>query len=456
MKAIRLRVEPFNFISIMEWDCVKELNEHSVLRVKGLISEKDRLAYYEHVASEMWVRGIGIDEDGEEAILFQGVLTNLTIHSQHEMHTMSVEVTTGTILLDQTLHTRSFQDSLLTYESVVNTCIDPEGGWAMMQNGGDTPINHMWLQYKETNWAFAKRLASRLGQPISPEYLTKGKRFYIGLNDQAKPAPMTSNNYSVSKSSWMGNLNTLENAQSSYQVMSREIYQLGQYVLFDNRKLVIGKITSRLQGEELWHEYSLFISAPVGNSAENPQLTGVSLRGEVTNVSRDRVQVTIHDDENKENAGHRWFDYATVYSTPDGMGWYCLPDEGDEVRLIFPEANETRAYVASSVHLSTEGGRHNPEHKSWSNKQNKEILFTPDTLLLRNNNGLLIELSDAEGIKIHSDKAIDIQSDKQIRINSQNANISLNAQDQISIQQKTARIHMKDGIDISGGKINMN
>jgi len=36
------------------------------------------------------------------------------------------------------------------------------------------------------------------------------------------------------------------------------------------------------------------------------------------------------------------------------------------------------------------------------------------------------------------------------------AKFLLSGQDQVSVQQKASRIHMKDAIDISGGKINMN
>ena len=452
MRAIQLKIDPFEFISTLEWNCIKEMGEHGVLKVKGVISEENRTRYYNKATSEVWVNAKAISDEEEEITLFTGILTNLTIHSQHELHTMEIEVTTGTILLDQTLHTRAFQDSTTSYESAINTCIKPVGGQMIMRGNNDATIGRFTLQYQETNWLFIKRLSARLGQPLLPEFYTEGKRFYIGLNRAERARELVASNFTFSR----GRANNHETSiGNSYQVNSREIHELGQSILFDGKRLVIGKVNSRLQGEELWHEYTLLTSAPLLSAPQNPKLTGLSLRAKVTNVSRDRVQIDILAAENRQDQGRRWFDYATVYSTPEGAGFYAMPTAGNEVRLIFSEGDETRAYVANSIHLSTKGGRTNPDHKSFRNDQGMEILMTPTEIVLKDDHGQLLELSDSKGITINSNHAIDISSNKQIRINS-NSVVNLSAQDQVSIQQKSSRIHMNDSIDISGGKINMN
>ncbi|MCL1990372.1 MAG: phage late control D family protein [Defluviitaleaceae bacterium] len=455
MRAIQLTLEPFELMSILEWTCTKEMGEHGVLRVKGLISEENRLRYYRHPSTDQWVCGKAIDENDEEIVLFNGVITHLIIHSEHELHTMEVEIKTGTFLLDQSLRTRAFQDVSETYESVLTTCLKPANGEMILHHQEDAAIGHFLLQYRQTDWAFSKRLANRLGLPIFPEFRTEGKRFHIGLINQRPAGELVASHFTFSRSSTTHSSTTI---QGSYHVGIRDIYELGQPVIFNGKRLIIGKIESQLRGGELWHDYTLFTTLPTTEPHHLPlPLTGLSLSATVTKVRKDAVQVQIHGIENqeKEIANRIWFDYATVYSTPDGQGWYALPDEGVEVRLIFPEANEGRAYVASSVHLSTTGGRTNPDHKSFKNKQNMEILMTPDGILLRDNQGELVELSRLTGITVNSNHAIDIRSGKQIRINSDSA-INLSAADQVSIQQKSSRIHMKDDIDISGGKINMN
>ena len=221
--------------------------------------------------------------------------------------------------------------------------------------------------------------------------------------------------------------------------------------------MVIGKITSWLKGQELYNEYQL-ISKENGliPIMYNSKISGVSLKANVMAVEKTMVQVKIQEDENKENCKSCWLDYATVYSTPDGTGWYCMPEIGDEVRVVFPDKDENNVYVASSVHVGAAGGRTNPEEKSWKNKQNKEILFTPDSIIMRNNNGLVLEMSDQNGIKMSSNKDISVHADGDIQIRSKSAGVHMSAENNIIMQQGAAKIQMDETININGGKIYMN
>ena len=187
----------------------------------------------------------------------------------------------------------------------------------------------------------------------------------------------------------------------------------------------------------------------------NSKLAGISLKANVIAVDKTRVQVRIQKDENKECSERQWLDYATVYSTPDGTGWYCMPEIGDEIRVVFPDQEESHAYTAGAVHLGETDGRINPDEKSWKNKQKKEILFTPDSIILRNNQGLSIELSDQTGIKLESDKNIIVQADGDIQIKS-HGGVRMTADNNILMQQGAAKIQVGQTIDISGGKIYMN
>ena len=180
------------------------------------------------------------------------------------------------------------------------------------------------------------------------------------------------------------------------------------------------------------------------------------LEAVVKDIKGDKVQVKIVNDENAGSAGCRWYTYATVYSTPDGTGWYCMPEIGDRVRISFPDLDEKNAYIVSSVHMESEKDRTNPAHKSFMNKQRKEILFTPDAIILRNNNGITLEMKDDEGIKLISNKDIILQAEENIMISSKNSNISMEADRSVSLKQGNTSFCLNNTIKMSGGKINMN
>lgn len=90
------------------------------------------------------------------------------------------------------------------------------------------------------------------------------------------------------------------------------------------------------------------------------------------------------------------------------------------------------------------------------NRQKKEILFTPNSLILTNNNGISIELSDEQGIKIMSNKSIMLKASQTIQMNSDSGEIEITAAKSIDMRQGSAQLQIADKIQMAGGKINLN
>lgn len=464
MRAVRLVINPFDFISLLEVKCSRKLNEHGVLTITGLIEQEKGKEYMSIALKETWVSVIAVSENDEMRRFFSGILTDLWMKKEGQVYILTIEVKTGSFLLDIEQHTRSFQNINIQYSEAAKVCMDNVQNTFNILDEKDEITNQFVLQYRETNWEFMKRLASHAGTVLIPEDSFPEKKVYWGYRNTVTMAKLQADSYQMEqdyesyekkKATGVKGLKLADLV--SYVVRTREIYNLGETVQFEGMKLVIGKIDSWLEGQELCHQYYLItkesgLLLPIFNH----NLSGISLRAKVIAVEKTKVKVQIEADENKEECGSCWFDYATVYSTPDGTGWYCMPEIGDEVRIVMPDCMEKHAYVASSVHLGTAGGRTNPDEKSWKNRQNKEILFTPDSIILRNNNGTLMELSDHEGIKLVSSKDISVQSDGNIQIKSQNAGVNISAGDGILMQQGTAKVQVNDEINICGGKIYMN
>ena len=464
MREAKIKVEPFSFVSFLKVECVKELNHHGVIRITGIIEQENSSAYMSMAAQETWVTVHAISEDDYINRFFVGILTGLWMKKEGQVSILTIEVKTGSFLLDIKPHTRSFQEDGFSYSQVVQTCLEAEGGSCDMSDRGSMATGRFLLQYRESDWQFIKRLTSYAGTVLIPADDVAEKKCYFGYRKSSVAELLETDHfiieqnyeaYEKKKAAGFAELQLTDLV--SYVVGSREIYDLAETVRFEGAQFVIGKINSRLKGQELYHEYHLLTKEnarllPIYNK----NLTGVSLDAKVTAVKKTLVKVQIEEDENKANCGSRWFDYATVYSTPDGAGWYCMPEVGDRVRLAMPDCVEGHAYVASSVHLGTVGGRSNPDEKSWKNPQNKEILFTPGAIILRNNNGISLELSDKEGVKVISDKDIMVQADQDIQMKSRNAGVNMAAETAIMLQQGAAKVEIKDDINISGGKIYMN
>jgi len=455
-RAVKLIIEPFDFINFENWECHLSFNNHGTLVVTGLISEENRAVYAQMATGEIKVSAKAVDELGEDVLLFRGVLVDLAITSQFQFHTMTIEVKTESYLLDQSLHTRTFQPDATTYQSMIRTCLDDAGGEFVMREKKDEQAGQLTVQYQETDWEFIKRLARRLGVVVLPEIKTEGKRILVGLVPGLPAKNIQTARHTMTQSKHDPN-SIYRYELGVYQFETRDVYELGQPINFMGKNLIIKEINSRLVGSELVHTYEACVLKDAYEAPTVVQnIQGIALRGEVLKIEKDQVQVRIHEDENKDNSGVRWFNYATVYSSPDGTGWFVMPEIGDEIRLLFPNATEIGSYIASSVHLETDGGRINPDHKSWKNKHQKEILFAPELLRITNNAGLLFELNDDFGIIMDSGLNIAMRAIGKINITSQNEEISMYGDRSVQMQQGASQVKVKETIDISGGKINMN
>ena len=134
-----------------------------------------------------------------------------------------------------------------------------------------------------------------------------------------------------------------------------------------------------------------------------------------------------------------------------------MPEEGDSVRLHFPSEQEKDAYIISAVHLTDYNGeaRSIPDHKSLKSKYQKEVLFTPDSLIFTNNNGMSVEILDEEGIRIISDKTVLIQSEHAIQIASTEQSVHVIAPTAITWTQGQTKTTSQDEIHLKGTQIYM-
>ena len=467
MRDNQIQLSILKFIDIIDCKITKEVNEHGRAMIVGHIQSDEEAKLLKE--QESFASISFLDESKESHVLFTGVIESIAIETESKVKKATITLTGATRLLDLMERTRSFQNGATTYEKVIKTVGKGYPGMQfIMGSSGRTPIKDFVVQYKETDWEFIKRIASHSGDWIIPHYKSEGIKFSVGSFQSGKSTKMESVSYSITNNlgeyfSKKKNGVTKITREDAYYYSfdSREFYDLGDGITFQNKKLYVYGVVSELKGSELVHHYRL--KAEGGFKREkkyNIKLIGASLDATILSVSRDKVKVHIKADGSQDVGTAKWFPYSTVYSSPDGSGWYCMPEVNDKVRLYFPNEKEEDAYVISSIHLeggtATEGGeapRSNPDNKSIMNKYNKKIELTPTSILLTNHDGMTIKLDDEEGISIISKKDILIQSEENLDICSVNESMTMEAAESIELIQGDTKITLKDDIVVEGAMV---
>jgi len=464
MREYQIITEPFEFIALQELKIERKVNEHAKAEITMRIRDDRQEQYMDILSGEAWVKIIGAGEqNGSEAavntVLFHGLVTGFEFSHNGYETLMRLELTSGTILMDLEQHFRIFQnkDSMCDGIHKQLAAAYPEGKADCPEGSGDK-TEGMLIQYRETDWEFLKRIAGRKGHCVMPDALKKGAKYSVGLpagtRRTVQPDRITikfdSGEYMEKSHNGMASLQAADMRELIFT--DREIYQIGDSISYRGKDYLIHRIRTEYNRGECSHTYYLRTPEalkvlPLSHDA----VRGCSFEAAVTAVQKDKVQIEVEQDEWKGADGKKWFLYSTVYSSADGTGWYCMPEEGDSVRLYVP-GKEEDSFVISAVHRETDGSRQDPDRKSFKTKYGKELLFTPDSILMTNNQGMVVEMNDSEGITISSDKDITIEAADNLTISSANESLLLAASDILKVKQGGTSMTLDDDIYFTGGE----
>lgn len=459
-------ITPYEFQKIIQLKIIKELNEHVKLHISGIISDENLDKYVEETGAKEAIKVSAKDDENNEITLFEGIVTKVCIKASNDVRTLEIEALSNTFFMDIKKVSSSYQDKKLTYSEIFDKKNSRYGNLVMVDNvTNGTKIDKFIVQYKETDWEFLKRLASYFNVALVPECKLPGIKYSIGGSGEAKVYEINEFNYSVQKGLQEYNVkNSNENYELdemnliSYEVVTNKIMGLYNKVNFKGRQLLVYKCEIEMVGGVLSNKYILRDENGMKvRKVYNDKMIGISLQGRILDTQRDKVKVSLEiDGSPTERKGARWFEFSTIFSQPDGTGWYCMPEIGDVVRLYFPDNEEKNSYVISSMHYDEvdSSKRSDPSVKSLSTKYGKEIVMSPGSVEIIGNGNLLMRMTDDGGIEVNSNKKIILDAKGDIEINS-GAKIQIKGHRGINLTQGDASMIIRDDITMSGGKVNV-
>jgi len=464
MREVQIKTEPFEWLSIQKIKIHRHLNEHTELSISGYIeNEAQQKEYVDQCLSADTSLVIkALDENEEETVLFDGMVVKFNMKNQTDFVSLSLDAKSHTYLMDLVPHIRTFQDASMKDNDLIHIVTgDYPKSDMIMETDESAQIEAFTLQYKETDWEFLKRMVSRRNSFLLPGDTSKGIKFFYGVPERGDHKVDIDVEYAIQCNLSEYNLNVGNGLEDFFEIDStayvlenqREIYEIGDKVTFQGKTLYVYEIESEYSGFVLRHKYYLRSKRGFKTSKTyNKKQIGASLTATVEEIEKECVKIDVLDDENTKHPDKTWFQFATVYSDPNGTGWYCMPEKGDTVRLYIPGDEEKEAFVISAVHVES-GERNDPDIKFLKTIHGKEIRFTPDSITLTNNNGMKLVILDDKGILIDSDKNITIRADKDIDMQSSNGTITLIASDSIDLTQGKIQLKIQDDISCIGGKI---
>ncbi|OOM13966.1 phage tail protein [Clostridium saccharobutylicum] len=459
-------ISPYKFTRINEIKIIRELNQHAKLYISGIISDENIDEYVEKANGDERIE-ISVKDDKDNIIdLFQGVVTNIGIIARENVRCLKVEALSQTFLMDIEKKSRTFQNEDYTYDDVfkiINSTYNKAQRFDEITNGAK--IDKLIVQWKETDWELIKRLASHFNGAVVSECQLTNIKYSLGASGDMKTYELNEFNYSIKKGLQEYNIKSANEDYElidvdliSYEIITNKILNLYSKVRFRERKLYVYRCEIEMVDGVFSNKYILREKRGMKvRKTYNNKLVGVSLQGRVLDTKKDKVKISLEiDGSPTKKEGIRWFEFATIFSQPNGTGWYCMPEIGDITRLYFPDNVEKHSYLISSMHYqsSDPNKRVDPNRKSIGTKYGKEIVMMPGEVDIIANENLLMRMTDDGGIEINSDKKIILDAKDDIEING-GANIQVKGHSGIKLTQAGASMIIKDDVIINGRKVNV-
>lgn len=461
----------------------QDINEHSKLFISiSLTDAANSKDYVQTTAENTPIDLSYTDSAGTKQTLFKGIVTNIKQRMVGQLKTLDIMAISFTYLLDVKKINRSFQRDGEPYSYIFERINAGAREYVPNLTGNviwaeekleNAPTQCLVMQYQETDWSLLKRLCSHFNLGLIPDITFDSPKVYFGMPPQKEDDEKAAPTFNVSQyqiyrdnAAYAEAVNNKrknsgvtfsENDFTYCQAESLDVLRLGQKATFQGLTWYVKSIITTMEKGAGNNIYTLSTQQGLmQDDMRNPKIVGVSLKGIIKTVTKDQVQVHITEIDDQWDDGSTWyFPYTTVYSSPDGSGWYCMPEVGDNVRIYFSNNKEEAGVAASSVNLkpSKRGCREDPNTKILSTVYGKQVILTPGGIQIISNGNLLMSLTDAGGVSIKSDKKIVLEAEKDIEITSKTSKVLVNGQQEISLKQASSEINIQSDIKITGNKV---
>lgn len=460
-----LQVPTYQLTELLELRIERRINEHAQLFLTGVIPE-DQKDKYVHEAQEQ----SRIEVNCQDTPIFKGLISSIKVKTVRDIYYLEVWAVSFTQMLDVKLMSRSFLYESMTYTDLFEEVVKAYGANCKDTASEGKALGSFVLQYRETDWQFLKRMASRLNAGLVPDVKQDKPAFFVGKPDYDGEKTIDNANFIVKKdlsrfrrSSENG---LIEGAQDmhflAYEVEAVELIELGAKVKFNERSFFISEVITQMKEGIMRHTYTLVPEEGMRQpKIYNDRIVGLSLQGQVTKVEKDTVTVELQIDQGGKQKVENTFPYSTVYTAEGNSGWYCMPEVNDYVRIYFPDKEEHNGFALNSVRMNRDENEKNnkignPDIKYFRTRDGKELMFSPEEIVITGKDGeIFLRLNESDGIEIYSNKEVKITAKKGIIMDSKKK-IVMTAKEQINITCKDSKIQMDGTTRISGKNVKTN
>lgn len=404
----QLRLEGIEIKEIIDCQIGQIPGEHGELSLTAYV-EEDK---FEEAHSLQPLRLYSVGESEEN--LFCGVLTAISQEEKGRLLLLQIEAKGYTYLLDLQKKSRTFQDISKTRLDILSQILGEYEGADYMAALDAGPIGNLEIQYQETDWNFLKRIFSQLYMPLTGEIRIPAIRVYAGvptLDTDQQDCELIEMALDFKRCAVLREIG-YELAESDVVdclVKTDKLCGIFTSLSYDGIPMVAAGIKAYMHQGLMYVGINLRKKEGIVAIPQFPMaLVGLALEGSVLEVKGESVRMHFSIDDGYPSSDAYWFTYSTPSASPDGSGWYYMPEIGDCLRVYFATKYMMDALAISAV--SSYKGTGEPDR--MADPSSKYLRSASGQEMKMGGDGIyLASAGEAASLKVGTDGGIIIKGD---------------------------------------------
>ena len=273
------------------------------------------------------------------------------------------------------------------------------------------------IQYRETDWAFIRRLASRFGMAVYPETTLGGGKLTVDLPQTGNAGELSCLGYTARIDRKFYQAGGEQEGRSreqyqTYEVRSMELRRVGDAVTWDGKHLFVCARKAELRDGML--EFVYILSGREWTWQKrlgNPKISGMSLLGTVEGCSGETVRLLLDIDRGRPAQ----LSYPWTWVPATGNLMYLMPQVGTRVSLYFKGEEETDAIAVNCIRSGDGCAQADYRDKSLTTEHGMQLRLNQGDMGIVSLKEKLL-LDDMEGIRIAGSGSLHILAAGEVKI----------------------------------------
>ncbi|MCI7791974.1 MAG: hypothetical protein MR531_14570 [Lachnospiraceae bacterium] len=431
-----ISIQGVSYQRILSLEINQNAGEHAKANVQLEVDEAEGITFVETAGTDTYIT---IQNDAD--VIFCGVVDKAIQEELNGYPVLELTLMSTSFLLDLEPKTATYQKTSMSHEQLMNQVVGNRA--TILFEASDKPLGSWNYRNQETDWEFIQRLASQCGYSLITNVKTQKPVISIGVSSKKAECQVVDSEHSS---------NGTNIIYRTYDMVSLgSMYENNEYInsikTFIDRGYLITQFTTA--------QIKVFSRKQIYNSQSACKM----LTGKVQAIDKEKIQVFFDEIDDEYDSGDTWFEYSTPFATNGGAygsGFYCMPEEGDRVRVFLPEADEGTAFAFGSVSVSN---LDNPKNAKWRAPGGQEILFTEDGIRITGKKDSIyidMNIKDEVGIKVFCDGTISLDKAKTIEINGDKG-VTIYADNKVTLESAETKLEIdKEKIVFQGEYLQIN